>query len=189
MIGETLQFFSSNSSFDIPPFIRERMKRYGTLFRTSLVGQCVVVSTDPEINQFIFQQEGRLFKSWYMDSFTELFGSQTVPSAHSFVHKYFRSLILNLFGPENLKKNLLPEVEETSRRYLQLWSSMNSVELKDGISTMIFDLIAKKMLSYDEAKSSAKLRENFVDFIKGLISFPLNIPGTAYYKCLQVQCQ
>lgn len=51
---------------------------------------------------------------------------------------------------------------------------------------MIFDLTAKKLISYDPEKSSENLRENFEAFIKGLISFPLDIPGTAYHKCLQV---
>lgn len=51
---------------------------------------------------------------------------------------------------------------------------------------MIFDLTAKKLISYDADKSSENLRENFVAFIQGLISFPLYLPGTACYKCLQV---
>jgi len=50
---------------------------------------------------------------------------------------------------------------------------------------MIFDLTAKKLISYDPSKSSENLKDNFVAFIVGLISFPLNIPGTAYNKCLQ----
>jgi len=51
---------------------------------------------------------------------------------------------------------------------------------------MIFDLTAKKLISYDSTKSSENLRDNFVAFIQGLISFPLDVPGTAYHKCLQV---
>lgn len=54
------------------------------------------------------------------------------------------------------------------------------------IIQMIFDLTAKKLISYDSTKSSENLRVNFVAFIQGLISFPLDIPGTAYHKCLQV---
>ena len=50
---------------------------------------------------------------------------------------------------------------------------------------MIFDLTAKKLISYDPSKSSENLKDNFVAFIVGLISFPLNIPGTSYNKCLQ----
>lgn len=51
---------------------------------------------------------------------------------------------------------------------------------------MIFDLAAKKLISYDSHKSSENLRGSFEAFIRGLISFPLNIPGTSYHKCLQV---
>lgn len=51
---------------------------------------------------------------------------------------------------------------------------------------MIFDLTARKLISYDQDNSSESLRENFGAFIQGLISFPLDIPGTAYHKCLQV---
>ena len=51
---------------------------------------------------------------------------------------------------------------------------------------MIFSLTAKKLIGHDVQTSSEKLRENFDAFINGLISFPLDIPGTAYHECLQV---
>ncbi|KAL8112087.1 hypothetical protein AgCh_019694 [Apium graveolens] len=59
------------------------------------------------------------------------------------------------------------------------------MELKDANAAMIFDLTAKKQISHDPEKSSENLLQSFVDFIKGLISFALNIPRTAYHKCLQ----
>ncbi|KAF8412313.1 hypothetical protein HHK36_000274 [Tetracentron sinense] len=185
ILGETLQFFSSNISSDVPPFIKKRMEKYGSLFRTSLVGWPVVISTDPELSRFIIQQEGKLFRSWYMDSFDDIVGRQNVLSVHGVLHKYLKNLILNLFGPESLRQRLLPEVEETTRQHLQLWSSQASVEVKEAIANMIFDFTAKKLISYEEAKSSEKLRENYAAFLDGLISFPLNIPGTSYHKCLQ----
>ncbi|KAH8513481.1 hypothetical protein H0E87_006666 [Populus deltoides] len=184
LIGETLQFFAPNSSFDIPPFVKERMKRYGPIFRTNLVGRPVVVSTDPDLNYFIFQQEGQLFQSWYPDTFTEIFGRQNVGSLHGFMYKYLKNMVLNLFGPESLKK-MLPEVEQTTSKRLQLWSHQETVELKETTATMIFDLTAKKLISYDQDNSSENLRDNFVAFIHGLISFPLDIPGTAYHECLR----
>ncbi|KAF6166349.1 hypothetical protein GIB67_034900 [Kingdonia uniflora] len=129
----------------------------------------------------------RLFQSWYLDSGTNLFGERTVLIAHSFLHRFLKNMLLKVFGPENLKENLLPEIEETTRRYLKHWSSQPSVESKDGISMMIFDLTAKKLISCNEAKSFGKLKDNFTDVIKGVITFPLNIPGTAFYKCLQAK--
>ncbi|KAF3958615.1 hypothetical protein CMV_016492 [Castanea mollissima] len=184
LLGETLQFFTPNTSSDIPPFIKKRMDRYGPIFKTNLVGRPVVISTDPDLNYFIFQQEGVLFQSWYPDTFTEIFGRQNVGSLHGFLYKYLKNMVLNLFGPESLKK-MLPEVEQAANRTLHQWSCQDTIELKDATASMIFDLTAKKLISYEPDKSSENLRTNFVAFIQGLISFPLDIPGTAYHKCLQ----
>jgi cytochrome P450 len=101
-----------------------------------LVGRPVVVSTDPDLNYFIFQQEGQLFQSWYPDTFTEIFGRQNVGSLHGFMYKYLKNMVLNLFGPESLKKMLL-EVEQTTSKRLQLWSHQESVELKETTATVI----------------------------------------------------
>lgn len=184
LLGETLQFFIPNPTCDISPFIKKRMERYGPVFRTSLVGRPVIISTDPDFSHFIFQQEGKMFESWYPDTFTEIFGKQNVGSLHGFMYKYLKNMVLNLFGPESLKK-MLPEVEQAACRSLHKWSAQESVELKDATASLVFDLTAKKLINYDPQNSSENLRENFVAFIQGLISFPLDIPGTAYHKCLQ----
>ncbi|KAG8659263.1 hypothetical protein MANES_02G025745v8 [Manihot esculenta] len=184
LLGETIQFFAPNTSSDIPPFVKERMKRYGPIFRTNLVGRPVVVSTDPDLNYFIFQQEGQLFQSWYPETFTEIFGRQNVGSLHGFMYKYLKNMVLNLFGPESLKK-MIPEVQQATAKRLQLWSQEDTVELKEATASMIFDLTAKKLISYDQENSSENLRASFVAFMQGLISFPLEVPGTAYHKCLQ----
>ncbi|RYQ79858.1 hypothetical protein Ahy_Scaffold1g106649 isoform A [Arachis hypogaea] len=147
LVGETLQFFSPNTSDDISAFLKHRIKRYGSIFKTNLVGRPVVVSTDPDLNYFIFQQEGQVFQSCL--------------------------------------KKMISEVEHAACTYLQHWSCQDTVELKEATATMIFDFTAKKLISYDSKNSSENLRENFVAFIQGLISFPLDLPGTAYHKCLQ----
>nr|WIW39417.1 CYP87A3 [Digitalis lanata] len=184
LIGETLHFFTPNTSFDVTPFVKDRMKRYGPIFKTSLVGVPVIVSTDADLNNFIFQQEGQTFQSWYPSTFTEIFGRENLSTLHGFMYKYFKNMVLGLFGPESLK-TMISEVETTSNINLKRWSENGTIELKDAIAEMIFELTAKKLISYELEKSPYNLRDNFVAFIDGLISFPLNIPGTAYYKCLQ----
>ncbi|ONK56626.1 uncharacterized protein A4U43_C10F10870 [Asparagus officinalis] len=185
LLGETLQFFKPDTSNDLQPFVKERVKRYGPIFKTSLVGQPVIISTDQELNDFVFQQEGNLFQSWYPETFMEIFGQDSAAALHGYIHKYIKNLVLKLFGPESLRERLLHDVEKSARLSLCLWSEESSVELKDAISTMIFDLTAKKLISYNPSESSDNLKDSFVDFISGLISFPVNIPGTAYQKCVQ----
>ncbi|KAG5589390.1 hypothetical protein H5410_039904 [Solanum commersonii] len=153
LLGETIQFFAPNTSLDISPFVKDRMQRYGPIFQTSLVGDPIIVSTDPDFNYFIFQQEGKLFQSWYPHTFAEIMGRQNVGSLHGFMYKYLKNMVLNLFGPESLRK-MLPEVEKTTNNNLKRWSKQKSVEMKEATAKMIFDITGKKLISYDSENST-----------------------------------
>jgi len=48
---------------------------------------------------------------------------------------------------------------------------------------MIFSVTAKWLIGYDASVSAEELWK-FYD-IRGLVAFPLNIPGTAFYRCMQ----
>ncbi|XP_058084517.1 cytochrome P450 87A3-like [Magnolia sinica] len=185
LLGETLSFFSSYTASDVHPFVKTRMERYGPIFKTCLVGQPLIVSTDQDFNQFIFQQEGRLFQSWWPETFREILGPQNIGSMHGFLHKYLKGLTKKLLGVETLKQSLLPEVDQFARTTLSSWTTQPSIEVKEATSAMIFDLTAKRLISYHPSTSSENLRDNFVAFLDGLISFPINIPGSPFYKCMQ----
>ncbi|WOH09512.1 hypothetical protein DCAR_0728969 [Daucus carota subsp. sativus] len=191
-IGETIQFFTPYHLCDIHPFIKKRVARHGSLFLTSIVGQKIVVSTDPEVNTFIFQQEDKIFECFYTDGFVKLLGTDSVLAYHGYLHKYIKNLILRLVSPENLKANLLREMDLSTRNAFQSWSSRGSVEIKKETESifslfqqMVFACVSKLVMSYDETKAKRNLRGNFKDFLDGLISFPINIPGTAFHACLQ----
>ena len=51
----------------------------------------------------------------------------------------------------------------------------------------MFEYFAKKLFGCEEAKAYRRnLRESYKAFLDGIISFPLNIPGTAFHACLKV---
>ncbi|XP_041013131.1 cucurbitadienol 11-hydroxylase-like [Juglans microcarpa x Juglans regia] len=187
LIGESLQLIIPSYSLDLHPFIKKRVQRYGPIFRTSVAGQPMVVSTDVEFNHYLAKQEGRLVHIWYLDSFAEIFNleDENTISRAGHIHKYARSIILNHFGTDSLKEKLLSQIEEFVNKTLQTWSSLPSVEVKHASSVMTFDLFAKQCFDYDVENSAVKISEKFLYTLDSLISFPLNIPGTAYHKCLK----
>ncbi|KAE8008856.1 hypothetical protein FH972_005329 [Carpinus fangiana] len=185
LIGETLQLIIPSYSLDVSPFIKYRLQRYGQVFRTSVAGRPVVVSADPEFNHFILQQEGRLVESWYLDLFAKVFKQGENRPDGAYIHKYVRNLALNHFGAESLKTKLLSQLEELVNTTLKTWSCQDSIEVKRTAATMAIQSGAKQMFSYDPEKSSVDLTEKYINFSKGLLAFPLNIPGTAYHRCLQ----
>ncbi|CAL4999191.1 unnamed protein product [Urochloa decumbens] len=184
IVGETFPIFKPSPSIGIPSYYQQRLERYGPLFKTSLAGQPLVVSLDPEVDHFIFQQEGKLFRSWYPEAANNIFGKKSVTKFDATIHKFVRSFASKLFGAENLREVLIHELEDAMRQSFAIWATKPSIEVKDGIADMILDLVAKKMISMEPAESR-ELRKNFDAFFRGMLSFPIYFPGTLFYKCMK----
>ncbi|KAJ0080053.1 hypothetical protein Patl1_23264 [Pistacia atlantica] len=185
IIGETLQFLSPYKVHDVAPFLKRRMARHGPLFRTSLFGQKMIVSTDPEINYTILQRESANFSIWLTDSFSEFLGEENMLTQHGTFHRYMKNLILHLVGPESLRGKLLQQMDEATSRHIRSWANQGNVNVKEGVAEMIFESFAKRLISYEEKKDGKKLLDNYKAFMNGLISLPVNIPGTAFHACVQ----
>ncbi|MCL7039631.1 hypothetical protein MKW94_018785 [Papaver nudicaule] len=188
LIGETIQFLIPSYSLDTSPFIKKRVARYGKLFKTSLAGKKMVITTDPEISNYVFMEEGKSVHLWYMDSFDNFLGAALINStATAYIHKYLKNLFLNHVGNESLKDKLLPKIELMANEALNSWSTQPSVEVKECTSIMIIELVLKELLSYDSTKSTHNLVQMLSEFIKGIINIPLNVPGTTFHRCMKNQ--
>ncbi|XP_021277834.1 cytochrome P450 87A3-like [Herrania umbratica] len=186
IMGETLNFLVTCRSIDIHPFIKERIERYGSLFKTSLAGQSVVVSSDPDFNYFVLQQEGKLVELYYMDSFAKLVHEENINEG-GYLHKYLKRVVLSHFGPEALKEKLLCESEEIINRGLHEWAKQSEVDVRAQSAVMILGFTSNIMVSYELEKSEENLSEYLCSFLEGLMTFPLYIPGTAFYRCIKKQ--
>ncbi|KAF7848956.1 hypothetical protein BT93_L1398 [Corymbia citriodora subsp. variegata] len=176
LIGETLELLIPSYSLDLHPFIRKRMGlgfnpivniTYGPIFRTSLIGQPIIISVDSKFNNHILQQEGRLVEIWYLDTIAKLFAleGESRLSRVGLVHKYIRRIFLNHFGSDILREKLLQQIEEGVERCLRKWSSQPCIEVKEAAFAMMFDFAGRQLFSF--------------------LAFPLNVPGTAYHRCLK----
>ncbi|KAI4976978.1 hypothetical protein ZWY2020_050585 [Hordeum vulgare] len=185
VIGESLEFFRQSPSLELLPFFKRRLERYGPIFRTNLFNEDLIVSMDQELNNLVFQQEEKLFQIWYPESFMRILGADCIIATLGSFHKHMRSLVLKLLGPENLRLVLLHDVQKATRASLLSWLDLPSIELKEATSSMIFSVTSKRLISYDSSSSDGKLWKQFDAFTRGLIAFPIYVPGTAFYKCMQ----
>ncbi|KAG2720685.1 hypothetical protein I3760_02G046000 [Carya illinoinensis] len=147
IIGETLQFFALHPFQSIPPFIRNRMEKYGAVFRTSLVGKKVI--------------EDRYVLLWYTESFMKVLGKKSLLTHHGEIHKHLKNLILHLVGPENLKANVMNKLDAVICRHLHAWAKHGTVDLKEGrknATKIIRDI-------YNDRKASKINRGDFLDHL------------------------
>ncbi|KAI3859651.1 hypothetical protein MKX03_031165 [Papaver bracteatum] len=188
LIGETIEFLIPSYSLDNPPFIKKRVARYGKLFKTSLAGKKMVLTTDPEISNYIFMEEGKSVDLWYMESFNRFIGDGLISSSSSaYIHKYLKNLVINHVGIESLKEKLLPKIELIVHRALNDWSTQLSVEVKECTSIMVIELAFKELLGYDSSKTTQNLVRMLSEFVKGFMGIPLNVPGTNFHRCMKIQ--
>lgn len=184
VIGETFQFIKANSSLDMPDYFKLRMRRYGPVFKTSLFGQPAVFTCDAEVNRFILKEEGNVFQIGYPEAVRKIFGGKSIDAFRGATQKFIRRFCFTLFGLENLKEVLLPELEGAVRECLATWATKPSVDVRGGAPDILFELMTKKFLSFNAAKS-AELRKNIDTLSKGLLSFPIYFPGTAFYRSMK----
>ncbi|XP_055962058.1 beta-amyrin 16-alpha-hydroxylase CYP87D16-like isoform X2 [Mercurialis annua] len=190
IIGETLELLIPSYSLELHPFIQKRINRYGLVFRTSVAGRPVICSADADFNHYIFSQEGKLVEQWYMDTFSDVFvldGETRTNGATAYIHKYGRGLFLNHFGSQTLKQNLLPLIQDAVTKTLRSWSSQQSICVKRASSKAVYDLMAKLIFSYEVENSCDDSSEYLSTIMDGLMSFPVNIPGTRYHQCQKVE--
>ncbi|CAN1234793.1 Cytochrome P450 87A3 [Linum perenne] len=196
LIGETFSFFASNDSIDVQPFLLTRTRKHGKIFKTSLAGRKVVVSSDPDFNHYILQQEGKLVELWYLDSFAEIIGQNGTSLKEAWnakeLHRSLKKTVYDHIGVESLRLGLVGRMEVVVGRTLDGWVSGRvgdgGVEVKRGCSQMVMDLSSNIMFGYDPSKfHELNLSDMFASFTRGLLSFPLKIPGTTFHSCLQSQ--
>lgn len=86
-VGETLQLISAYKTENPEPFIDDRVRRFGSLFKTHIFGEPTVFSVDPETNRFILQNEGKLFECSYPGSISNLLGKHSLLLMMGNLHK------------------------------------------------------------------------------------------------------
>ena len=102
----------------------------------------MVVSSDPDFNYFVLQQEEKLVELYYMDSFAKLVHQNDVHEG-GYVHKYLRRLILNHFGSETLKNKLLYKFEDAINHGLHEWTKQPEVDARGQIADVSNSVITK----------------------------------------------
>ncbi|XP_047312829.1 cytochrome P450 90B1 [Impatiens glandulifera] len=186
-IGETIGYLKPYTATTIGQFMEEHISRYGKIFRSNLFGEKTVVSADPGLNKYILQNEGRLFECSYPSSIGGILGKWSMLVLVGDMHRDMRMISLNFLSNHRLRTLVLPEVEKQTLFVLNSWKLNSHVfSAQHEAKRFTFNLMAKNIMSLDpENTQTDELKKEYTTFMKGVISPPLNLPGTAYSKALK----
>ncbi|GFP93372.1 3-epi-6-deoxocathasterone 23-monooxygenase [Phtheirospermum japonicum] len=114
-------------------------------------------------------------KSLYGDVFrTHILGKAIIVSTDPEVNKF--------------KARITRDIEKSVKHSLSTWTDKSCrVYVQDETKKITFEILVRVLLSIGPGEEMELLKKEFVEFIKGLICLPINLPGTRLYKSLQAK--
>ncbi|KAG1341893.1 cytochrome P450 90B1-like [Cocos nucifera] len=188
LLGETIAFRRLHPCTSLGEYMEERMRKYGKIYKSNLFGAPTIVSADAELNRFVLMNDGRLFEPSWPKSVSEILGKTSMLVLTGEMHRYMKSLSVNFMGIARLRAHFLGDSELYITQNLRRWKENISFPAKEEACKVTFNLMVKNILSMSPGEpETEKLRKLYMSFMKGVVAFPLNLPGTAYRKATQAR--
>jgi len=178
LVGETLPFLVDSE------FALKRYRRFGPVFRSSIVGRPTVFFSGPEAVQFVLQtgMENFSWRSGWPDTFRVLLG-ESLFLQDGEEHRRNRRLLMPAFHGPALA-NYFAAMVATTERYLNVWEGLGEFVWFAQMKQLTFEIASELLLGARPGAETARLSRLFDELTGGLFALPLAIPGGRFARAL-----
>ncbi|CAK9175786.1 unnamed protein product [Ilex paraguariensis] len=181
VFGETTKFIKQG-----PSFMKNQRTRYGSFFKSHILGCPTIVSMDPEHNRYILMNEAKGLVPGYPQSMLDILGKCNIAAVHGSSHKYIRRALVALVSPTMIRDQLLLKIDEFMRSHLSNWDN-NIIDIQQKTKEMAFLSSLKQIAGEKSGLISQKFMKEFFKLVLGTLSLPINLPSTNYYRGFQAR--
>ncbi|CAL4902527.1 unnamed protein product [Urochloa decumbens] len=194
VIGETPAFILAAYSARPESFVERRRALYGSkVFTSHLWGSPAVVSSDPEVSRAVLQADASAFVPWYPRSLMELMGESSILVLGGALQRRVHGLAGAFFKSPQLKARVTADMQRRVAAAMDAWrrdaagAGATTVRVQDEAKSIVFEILVNALIGLDEGHEMQYLRQQFKEFIAGLISLPIKLPGTQLYRSLKAK--
>lgn len=182
VLGETYEFLSTGWKGYPEKFIFDRIHKFSSnVVKTSLFMEPAAVFAGAACNKFLFSNENKLVVAWWPDSVNKIFPSSTQTSSQVEAKK-MRKMIPQFLKPEALR-NYIGTMDSIAQRHFAMeWENKDNVLVFPLAKRYTFWLACRLFVSIDDPDHVAKFADPFELLASGIISIPINFPGTPFNK-------
>ncbi|XP_060197039.1 beta-amyrin 28-monooxygenase-like [Lycium barbarum] len=182
VIGETLEFLRLNRDGTPEKFVTDRMDKYKSqVFKTSVMGEKMVVLCGPAANKFLFGNENKLVTVCWPSSVRQLLG-KSLTNSRGDEAKLLRKMLYYFVSPDAFSKLYIKTMELSTQKHIKNhWQGKKELRIFPTVKLHIFELACRLFMSLEDINRISKLFNLFNIFLKGVISIALNFPGTTFY--------
>ncbi|NCJ07996.1 cytochrome P450 [Synechococcales cyanobacterium C] len=171
-LGETLGFFRDRD------FALKRHQRYGSVFKTRILGQPTIFVRGAEANQFVFSNENEYFQVSWPPSTQALLGPLSLALQRGEEHRNRRKLLAQAFMPRALA-GYIEAMSAITLDYAQRWVTQSPLTWYPELRNYTLDVACKLLVGLDSG-SQTRLGHFFETWCQGLFSVPVALPWTAF---------
>jgi (+)-abscisic acid 8'-hydroxylase len=180
-IGETFQLYSKNPNV----FFASKVKKFGSIFKTHILGcPCVMISS-PEAAKFVLVTKSDIFKPTFPASKERMLGKQAIFFHQGDYHTKLRKLVLRSFMPEAIRR-IVPDVESIAVDSLKSFEG-RLINTFQEMKTFTFNVALLSIFGKDEVLFREDLKRCYYILEKGYNSMPINLPGTLFHKSMKAR--
>ncbi len=179
LIGETIPL-----AWDNHTFYRQRLQKYGPVFKTNVFGKPTIAFVGPEAFTFFLNPDYFTRAGSNPQPVQELLDFESLPLLDGAEHLRRKRLILKAFTKDAFE-SYLPLIEKTAEFYVARWERLGSFawvseyrKLSATLSSALFTGTAP------DAEAEA-LGATIETFIGGFTSIPVNLRVNGYGRALQ----
>lgn len=191
LIGETYEFLATGWKGHPEKFIFDRMSKFSSaIFRTHLVGEPAAVLCGAAGNKFIFSGENKLVQAWWPKSVDKIFPLDS--SAHTSSQEEaikMRKMLPNFLKAEALNRYIPIMDHIACRHFADGWENKKEVAVFELTKNFTFWLACRLFISVEDPEQVKKYGEPFQSIARGLLSMPIDLPGTPFRKGIQASVQ
>ncbi|KAL9228551.1 hypothetical protein vseg_004116 [Gypsophila vaccaria] len=187
-----MEFISCAYSNYPESFMDKRRRLYGKVFKSHIFGKPTIVSTDAEVNKFILQSDSKVFVTSYPKSLTELMGKSSILLINGSLQRRIHGLVGSFFKSSHLKAQVTKDMTSYVTRAMDRWGDGSATDespifIQVEAKHIAFQVLVKALISLHPGEEMELLKKQFQEFISGLMSLPINLPGTRLYRSLQAK--
>ncbi|KAG6602538.1 Cytochrome P450 85A, partial [Cucurbita argyrosperma subsp. sororia] len=179
--GETTEFLKQG-----PNFMKSQRARYGSIFKSHILGCPTIVSMDPEVNRYILMNESKGLVPGYPQSMLDILGKCNIAAVHGGAHKVMRAALLSVVSPTMIRDRLLPKVDDFMRSHLRNWDQQ-IIDIQEKTKEMALRSSMKQIAGIESGPLSESFIPEFFKLVLGTLSLPIDLPGTNYRRGIQAR--
>ncbi|KDP44569.1 hypothetical protein JCGZ_22151 [Jatropha curcas] len=187
-IGETFSFLSaSNSNKGCYEFVRLRRLLYGKCFKTRIFGKIHVFIPSTKGARHIFTNDFLEFNKGYVKSMADAVGQKSLLCVPHDSHKRIRRLLSDPFSLPSLCKFVHKFDQMLTQKLKKLEQTGKSFKVLHFSMQMTFDAMCNMLMSVTDDFLLRHIEKDCNAVSDAMLSFPLMIPGTRYYKGIKAR--